>query len=834
MLLRGTTSDCADHALCPVQFGHARPHSPRAHRLRLKVDQLSQTVCDLGTFLTLFLFAGFNVALGWYTANWFARRQAHDDPATAEEAAPTAAEAAPASAAPAREAPAATAAAEQAPTPQVESKPAPESVPATETSAAIESSPEEASTPTEDTSHLQYDEFIDRVSQDCPVTDAFSQVLKLRVDTLRSKLLSTESAYLAENASDEDLLTSFGQAKLAVEDWLPPQKAAREHLEAAGEVSASHPERIGVAERLLRQSASKLESSSEKLIAFSDDDASNTSRVRRELTKLVDACQTLRDAIHEGFATVVNHNRQFKCNEDLHHDDDTGLVNITGLESAIWDWRENKEQAGDSATVIVIDVDGMAQLNQQLGTDVCDQLLGELSKILCATFRKDRGFDVPARISGQRFAGLLGYTTALQAASALERVRQTVEGLDVIVGEEHYQVRVSCAATALQKNVGLEKHIDCLARALEFAKERGGNCTVIWRDDEASTVDPAEFEIESREVRLSPRELAAPKEIAGDNAAEAGDLLASDQIEQPETGNETEPTSEEPEQSTSLDIADATEDAAADSEETSVARSEGQANQTAESDSPEGELAEVAPVDGQPEVTEPSEEAKDPDDTSAEAEHASVRDNAKEDSAASDSADQDIGEKSIAEDDVVEEDIDKDTAEASTEANVEDDVLQSDTVETDAVETDAVDVHEAPVEQQQAAELDAAVTSSSSATSDVDDQNALDKTSKVSSQSELEQLLADAQFPGFARDEGDTAEETPTVQPTPATPTEAADNKVVEREIIADESLESAMNAAMADNDEQEAALQSSVESLLAESRSIQADTPAKSADKED
>jgi diguanylate cyclase (GGDEF)-like protein len=248
--------------------------------------------------------------------------------------------------------------------------------------------------------------------------------------------------------------------------------------------------------------------------------------------------------------------------------------------------------------LIAIDVDGTAQINQQKGTALSDQLLREIGILLRDGLRQERGFDVPARISGQRFGALLGFATPRQASHALERIRQIIEATVFEASDGPCQVRVSCAATALQKQVSLSKHLEWLTLTLEFAKERGGNCLAVWHDGEATQVEPIDYEIEPRTVKLdAPAKSPASANDDDWNAAQsaesfvpAGMALDEEATERQEAADDPNRSSETNQETSVLDkVAELQEDLEESlervaAENTSAAEDENSANDL---DSPE-------------------------------------------------------------------------------------------------------------------------------------------------------------------------------------------------------------------------------------------------------
>ncbi len=82
----------------------------------------------------------------------------------------------------------------------------------------------------------------------------------------------------------------------------------------------------------------------------------------------------------------------------------TGLVNRRGWDLAITQAFESLESYGDQMSVVMIDLDGLKQLNDSQGHVAGDQLLQRVAGVLTGLVRRD---DVVARVGGDEFGVLL-------------------------------------------------------------------------------------------------------------------------------------------------------------------------------------------------------------------------------------------------------------------------------------------------------------------------------------------------------------------------------------------------------------------------------------------
>lgn len=506
----------------------------------------------MGNFLFLFLFASLNIALGWGMARWLVRREqtvglASNDEALADATTatlkPAAALAAPVIK-PAASAPAPPAPAQESATPATR-QPEPEpAVNAPRLQADDFDPAADADEAQEDTSTLSYEEIIGRVATECPLTDAIGGVLKLEVEQFRSALLNAEATFRHSGDDVDGMQSALQNVKSLIGGWLADQTAAREHLESAKSKLDIFSIMNLPIDELLIMATSRLDSRCRQVQGEDANLPECAAKIRRELNGLIDACHDLRDSIQNGFAAVVRQNQKFEYADTLLVDPLTGLANRAGLETGIVKWWKTESRQGDAASLAMVDVDGMAQINQQLGTSLSDKLLCEIGAVIRDELREERGYDVPARIGGQRFSVLLGFSTPRQAAAAMDRIRQAVEAATVNTPEGPCRLRISCVTTPLQKSASLAKHLEMLTAGLETAKERGGNCTVLSQDGENAHFESEPAEFTPRTITLTLDEddpfarAAAAKAAAATDAATAVEEATKNEATNKEAANE--------------------------------------------------------------------------------------------------------------------------------------------------------------------------------------------------------------------------------------------------------------------------------------------------------
>ena len=104
----------------------------------------------------------------------------------------------------------------------------------------------------------------------------------------------------------------------------------------------------------------------------------------------------------------------------------TGLANRRSLEKAIASAIGRAERGLGTPSVVALDLNGFAAVNETLGRETGDALLREVADRLTRTAR---GVDTVARLVGDDFAVLLEHTGGTGATAALGRLRACVANL---------------------------------------------------------------------------------------------------------------------------------------------------------------------------------------------------------------------------------------------------------------------------------------------------------------------------------------------------------------------------------------------------------------------
>jgi diguanylate cyclase (GGDEF)-like protein len=108
-------------------------------------------------------------------------------------------------------------------------------------------------------------------------------------------------------------------------------------------------------------------------------------------------------------------------------------------------------------------------------------VLRNLATAMAATFSP---IDAIARLGGEEFVALLPGSTVQAAAEAAERLRRTIEGHLVQIGDHSISYSISAGVAGMEADVA---DVDALLHradnAMYAAKANGRNCTKCWGPD---------------------------------------------------------------------------------------------------------------------------------------------------------------------------------------------------------------------------------------------------------------------------------------------------------------------------------------------------------------
>lgn len=156
-------------------------------------------------------------------------------------------------------------------------------------------------------------------------------------------------------------------------------------------------------------------------------------------------------------------------------DQQTGLPGRQEFDERLNQEVSRSDRSNAALSVMLIDVDGMSEINEKLGRELADELLENVATLLRDVFRRADGV---YRYGGDEFSAILPDTDIATSYLAAERCRQAVSQVTC----EGKPVSISIGTAEFSSGRKAEEFIAKAEIALFRAKESGGNRS--WRADD--------------------------------------------------------------------------------------------------------------------------------------------------------------------------------------------------------------------------------------------------------------------------------------------------------------------------------------------------------------
>ena len=162
------------------------------------------------------------------------------------------------------------------------------------------------------------------------------------------------------------------------------------------------------------------------------------------------------------------------------HDSLTGLQNRRRFRSELDQYVSFTARYGGQGAVMVIDIDGLKEINDRFGHQRGDNLIRRLSAVLR---ERVRNTDIVARLSGDEFAVLMPQTDTDGALQLGEDLRAEVAE-EFPAGEDMGQATISVGITMFggSRDAGAEAVLVAADQAMYRAKEEGRNRIALYED----------------------------------------------------------------------------------------------------------------------------------------------------------------------------------------------------------------------------------------------------------------------------------------------------------------------------------------------------------------
>jgi len=185
-------------------------------------------------------------------------------------------------------------------------------------------------------------------------------------------------------------------------------------------------------------------------------------------------------AHYEGMLTNVTERKSFESQLQFlaDHDPLTGLFNrrrfVQELDLEIKLMRRD----GHPSSLLMLDLDGLKQVNDTMGHQVGDALVRQTAELLRDRLRET---DSVGRLGGDEFAVLLRGSRVNEAASVAQDLIERFRDREQVAPDEPVRPTISIGLTSLRRNfTGADEAVGAADRAMYEAKRTGGDRVAMY------------------------------------------------------------------------------------------------------------------------------------------------------------------------------------------------------------------------------------------------------------------------------------------------------------------------------------------------------------------
>ena len=150
----------------------------------------------------------------------------------------------------------------------------------------------------------------------------------------------------------------------------------------------------------------------------------------------------------------------------------TGLNNRALMEKNLQREIDLAKRHSQSMTLLVMDLDGFKNINDNCGHDVGDKVLREVARVISHSLRST---DLVYRYGGDEFVAGLPHTDIPGAINVSDRIRRSIEKLDLAACGSTEKVQISIGITEVEHNDNFVCTFKRADNALYQAKLNGRN-----------------------------------------------------------------------------------------------------------------------------------------------------------------------------------------------------------------------------------------------------------------------------------------------------------------------------------------------------------------------
>jgi len=155
----------------------------------------------------------------------------------------------------------------------------------------------------------------------------------------------------------------------------------------------------------------------------------------------------------------------------------TGLLNRRGMDFSLNVTIRSAIRHNRCISVIVVDIDSFKNINDTYGHDAGDKVIVNIAGILKQSARAS---DVCCRFGGEEFVLILTDTAVKSAVVVAERIRESVERLQIDIESHHINITASFGISGACESIDIDSLIKDADKALYNAKSTGRNRVCVF------------------------------------------------------------------------------------------------------------------------------------------------------------------------------------------------------------------------------------------------------------------------------------------------------------------------------------------------------------------